>query len=110
MKLNEQEKEEFVKILKKQYKENIELIERNEFPSWLQDEKQREDFISYTQKIKEDYEAIESGKEFEICLPKIDFTGENAWWGILGLALVAGLFGGGFGNSDNKPIDNGKVS
>lgn len=109
MKLNEKEKEEFVKYLKKQYKENSELIERNEFPLCLDDDKKREDFIAYTQKLKEDYEAIERGEEFEISLP-FNFKGDNAWFGILGLAIIAGLMGGFNSNSLDNPDDSDKIS
>lgn len=103
--LNDKEKEQFVQYLKKQYTENSQLIERNEFPFWAQNDKQREDFINYTKKLKDDYEAIEKGDKFEISLSSLNFGGDNAWWGIIGLAIIAAAVGGfNGGNPENNNL------
>lgn len=99
--LNDKEKAELIKALKKQYADNKEFIENNNFPLWVQDKEQRKDFIFENEKIKDQYEALESRKDFEIDIPLYG----NVWGAMLGLAAIAFLgcsFNGTYPENDTN--------
>lgn len=102
--LNDKEKAEVVSALKRQYEDNKAFIENGNFPLWVQSDKQREEFISQNEKIKERYEAIEKGEELEINMN--GFNGGNEW--ALGLIALAFLFGGDI--RGNSPDNNSTLN
>lgn len=82
MKLNEKEKLALINLLKKQYNENIELLDDDEL-HWIRGEEQRQEVTHRSQRIKEEYERLENQQgEVEILfdIEKANQKGEWIWW------------------------------
>lgn len=106
--LNEEEKNQLIEFLKKQYNTNKEKFDNNDL-DWIKDDKTREEYIKYVKKLKEKYEALESKEQVETSFPLFDINKNDDWggWaGIVGLVALAVLFGGNCGNLvDNIDTD-----
>lgn len=82
MKLNEKEKQALINLLKKEYAENIEMLNDDEL-YWIRGEEQRQDVLHRSQRIKAEYERLEKQQgEVEILfdVDKADIVGDWIWW------------------------------
>lgn len=82
MKLNEKEKLALIDLLKKEYNENMEMLNDDEL-NWLNGEKQRQEVAHRCQRIKAEYEKLEKEQgEVEILfnIEKAKCTSSWIWW------------------------------
>lgn len=109
MKLNEKEKTELAKALRKQYDEAKSWLDNPE-TNWVKTDKDLEMFNDYLNDLKEKYEILEQEEEpdIELALDKFGCKKDNFWWGILGLAVVASFCDSfsSFVESDNENDEN----
>lgn len=109
MKLNEQEKNKLIDCLKSEYDRSQKMLDNKDLYYWLKDEKECEKHIEYMQKLKEKYENLEAQDgEVEVELNSNFFNTSDNWFWILGLIVIATIFGGNPKDfkSDIEPIDD----
>lgn len=103
MKLNEREKTELIKVLKKEYYRAKEILE-DEDVYWLGDKRAKENFVRYIGELKEKYEYFENQEEVEIDTSNVDFCGNGGWSSFLWLIALAGILG--FEDNNILPDDD----
>lgn len=105
MKLNENEKNKLINILKEQYIRRNEMFESGELP-FLDTEEARKNFIRETEELKEYYETLENTEgEIEFNTDKFELNGKWIWW----FMILAIIFNGNT-FCDNTPNDSNLIS
>lgn len=82
MKLNGNEKLALIELLKKEYNENVEMLNDDEL-HWIKGEEQRRDVQHRCQRIRAEYEKLENQQgEVEILfdIEKANLTSDWIWW------------------------------
>lgn len=112
MKLNEEEKNKLVDCLKSEYKRSQKMLDDKDSYYWLKDEKECEKHIEYLEKLKEEYETLEAQEgEVEVKVNSNLFNTTDNWFWILGLIVVASIFGGNPNDFDfNKEPDDDTIN